>query len=646
MTPSNTLNLLLLAGLVGFAAFSISFTLHVWQRRHMSSATVATGPVAVLRRWAVRVAILGFLLIAALLAMRELTPRTGVLMGEELFTVRTRADQDLQTLSRQERVDEGEIIAQFEAPADEARRRVLLLEREALEAERRAIQDRPTELASDLVRRRTEADTDGRHLASLLGQLIPARDQIRREASQTRAQREIRLQQLSTELSRLRGELAEIEPQLTLHREKQMRLEELVANDVATMFELNEAINQTQAAKAKVVKLRNQAESVEDERRRVDADLAMTAQLASEQDQKLTQQIDRLHSSLEAATQFERTAAAKLADDTKRAERLRQHELEKVEAKTRQVNAELDGLQSEKTVTAPFSGRVVYRAAAPRTAFNDAPLLVLAPEDGLRMLVRLPLREIEELAETQEVPIALEKPVVRWRFTGRLVKEHVLPDEPGYAIAELSCDLPARTVGELVADNDRRIDARLLWRPPLTSIPMFYLAVVMVGVGVSGWVVSLVWQKDQRQRIRAKEPNDGQEKLQPVAPAASMIPTIPAAFSGAPDTTLRMVAQRLREELSQNEPDADILSAVEWALDRHHGRAVRMLREVLEKEPEACDMLRLHLAESNGFGHEDSDSRSEHGLSVRQRLDRIARAVLREDMVQEPAWDQTSIVSV
>jgi hypothetical protein len=49
---------------------------------------------------------------------------------------------------------------------------------------------------------------------------------------------------------------------------------------------------------------------------------------------------------------------------------------------------------------------------------------------------------------------------------------------------------------------------------------------------------------------------------------------------------LRTLAQQLRESVVYDQPDASLLAAVEWSLDRHHTRAVDTLRGVLSQDLE------------------------------------------------------------
>ena len=54
--------------------------------------------------------------------------------------------------------------------------------------------------------------------------------------------------------------------------------------------------------------------------------------------------------------------------------------------------------------------------------------------------------------------------------------------------------------------------------------------------------------------------------------------------SGSISALHELLGERLREVVLRDEVDTDLLSAVEWALDRHHVRAVRQIRVGLGRD--------------------------------------------------------------
>ena len=103
----------------------------------------------------------------------------------------------------------------------------------------------------------------------------------------------------------------------------------------------------------------------------------MTVQAAAI-DKELKKTIDKLK---DISLTLEKLKQA-LKEDETRAEKLRSHELASLKLQAEQCRAELQGVKEILNIEAPFSGRVVYRETSPQTAYNKAPLLVLAKGDA------------------------------------------------------------------------------------------------------------------------------------------------------------------------------------------------------------------------------------------------------------------------
>jgi hypothetical protein len=60
---------------------------------------------------------------------------------------------------------------------------------------------------------------------------------------------------------------------------------------------------------------------------------------------------------------------------------------------------------------------------------------------------------------------------------------------------------------------------------------------------------------------------------------------------GTDGTMLHTLGSQLREMIARRELDEPLISAAEWALERHRGRAVRLLRQGLGDGDELCERL-------------------------------------------------------
>ena len=265
-------------------------------------------------------------------------------------------------------------------------------------------------------------------------------------------------------------------------------------------------------------------------------------------------------------------------------------------------------------MTAPFAGRVAYRAPSPRAARRQQALLVLSPASGFRVAVRLPKDQAEALRQAGPVPLEAGVGLER-RFGGAFLQAHDLPQEPGMSVAELDCQPPAETVQSLANEQDKAT-VQLLWRPPLTSLLPFQIGVLAGLIGAVGWGVC---------RFLAK-PAAAPSGHGAAAPADAAARTVarPAVLSEKPDAIassaagptevefgrqgrlIRVLGVRLREGLLRGEVQGEVLSAMEWALDRHHTRAVHLLAEGLAYDAELAHYVGRLLSR---WGAEDDPAR-------------------------------------
>ena len=81
---------------------------------------------------------------------------------------------------------------------------------------------------------------------------------------------------------------------------------------------------------------------------------------------------------------------------------------------------------------------------------------------------------------------------------------------------------------------------------------------------------------------------------------------------------LILLASRLRTEIRDGTPSEPTVAAVEWALDRHHRRAVEVMSDVLQEESDVVERARELLDEP---GQDVSGE-------LQERLRRVFRAIL------------------
>ena len=196
-------------------------------------------------------------------------------------------------------------------------------------------------------------------------------------------------------------------------------------------------------------------------------------------------------------------------------------------------------------------------------------------------------------------------------------------------LAELACEPPAEAVRDLVGGTT--IAARMVWAPPLYTAPLFWAGAGVLGLGAGACVLG-------RTRARAAEAHvpgaagatadaatstpaqvvtDAREGAE-AAPGSSASATVQY---GAIAPILRQQGALLAEAVRRRKVDPALLSAVEWSLDRHHARAVRLIQAGLGDGEDLAREIRAMTREAAG----DAVAASHVA-----RLTRILRAVAGE----------------
>ena len=489
MKPEMILCCAILSGLIGFGAYCVSCTVHVWKTRNARSS--ADRPLYVSRsrrlaRWSIVILGLGLLCIALAVISRVTVEREGLLTAEGLFTLRGREGFEVDYLTQEKVLSANALLAQFHSPEREAQIAVLKNRREAHEVEERIIAHRPLAPDPEITRRQLELNTEQRHLRSLLDQLIPARDLVARELTRGRVTREERIIKLDGELDNLHSELEQAVTRRRLCQEQLAQTDALHRRRVISEIEYITQCREVEVLGTEVVKLQNRLKNVEREKTEIQKSYPILEDLALTQVNALDQEIAQAQERRTPIRTEEQTVKVQLAADLSRAERQKQEQLQEIEYQIQQCDAQLSGLEHTLTIKAPFSGHLVYRNPSPSTALTDNPLLVLAPAKGLRLRIRLASLEANALEKAGPVILEMVWQDVQRRFLGYLIGRCELNHDPGFVMGELACNPPAEAVRDLA--SNKTVKARLLWSPPLYNHPLFNLGVALSAIGFVGWL--------------------------------------------------------------------------------------------------------------------------------------------------------------
>ncbi len=634
----------LVSGLIGVAAFFASYAAYVWRRRNAALAGRRAFPLETCRRWSALLLVAGGLAIGLAVAVRELDRPPGVLSGDGLFAVRVpEGEFRLAYLLPGETAEEGDLLARLESAAGEAKARELNLRCRRLERERDALALDIPQLDPELVRSHQNAISSRQQLRSSVDQLLPDHESAVRQATLERLARLEKSAELDVDIAWYTGELNRRVRRREYVRRDLDRLRPLVDQNAVTETEFDRLRQEADDLDGEIDNLGRRAEGLQAEKAQIARSLQQLGALAEEQQATLRGELDRARSDQAQAEAESRRLAEQLAEDLARATELRKRQLAQLDLKIEETRAELSGVEQSLVVRAPFSGTVVYRDPSPRSAEQQQPVLVVGRETGFRIRTRIPLAQVAALKEAGQIRLELVEPAVEPYFGGRFLLARPMPHKPGYAVAELVCN-PSREIVKELLDGEKVV-ARLLWRPPLVTLLPFRIGGATALLGLAGWVAAALLGLLRKPRA-GRGKHNGHEAAPHLfrshpAPAGdqaaphradSPLPSVAQLESGAVSAMLEMLGGRLREAVIGDQLDDDLLSAVEWALDRHQVRAVRQIRAGL-----GCDSeLEQRVAE---LGEKADASLEGNGHAFRvkqcQRALRVFRAI-------DPRFGQTS----
>lgn len=594
----------LISGLIGFASFCVSYAFLVWRRRNAVGNQHRSAFAATLRHWSACLALAGVLAVGISLAVRELDHVEGVLSSEGLYSVRVPDDEYRVTyLADGDTVRAGELVARLESPEAEAKIQELELQCQRLEKQRDALRLDALELDHELVRHHQNAITAACQLRMSIGQLLPEHENVARQAMMERLTRLEKIAKLDVDIGWSEGELVRASSRQTYVSRELHRVTNLMDQKAVSASEVDSRREQASGADAEIANLKQRIAGLRKEKTQLEQSLKEMAVLTDGQQEDLASELRRARKDHTAVESENVELSEKLAADLARALGLRQRELEQLDLKVQECRVQLAGVEKTLTICAPYDGNVVYRDPSPRSAEQRQTLFVLAKQPGFRLQARLPRRQVADLKRAGEFAMKLVGPAVEPYFGGTFLSARPMPHKPGYVVAELACQPPEETIRELM--KGEKIVATLRWRPPLTTLMPFRIGAVLALTGMTGWVVSLLGLARRRTAQLPKDcsgrgpsphvptahvptahvPTARAEVARASTAATNGQPAVEYSMLGAADfesgsisALHELLGERLREVVLRDDIDTDLLSAVEWALDRHHVRAVRQIR--------------------------------------------------------------------
>lgn len=617
-------NFSLIAALIGFAVFCVSYALHVWYRRNRAAHGEGKTPGKVQRieRWSLRLAIAGAIAVALTVALREVVKPTGTLVPDGVFAVRAPDDLFVEFVHAEGPVAKGDILAQFQAPAAAAEIEELKLQRAEAEAKQRELRLAPLKLDPELTRLHQNAILQANQARASRDQILPAHEFVRRFGVSDRVVTLEELRRLRVDLDTARGELNEALAREQFVVRELQRIQALQRHKVATASELDSQRAERKMLSAKIARLNRRIVNIEAQQAQVKQDGLALQATTRQQLKDYGAELQRADRERREALELSSNLARRLAEDAQRATQQRDAELASAATKIQQLDVQLVGLEDTLVVRAPFDGTVYFRDRSPKSADAGQPVVVLGTQQSFRLRLRLRNAQVAALENAQTITVEFSKPALESYFPARFHGSTRLPRRPGYSLVEMECRPPPESARDIVRGGS--IQARLLWRPPLTTMWPFQLGLIMLACGGLGQGTA-IWMRRRSVRAGSSSLRPPREETAPSAdwqldrqllPLDYKVPQRAVAEHaelGAVGAVLDSLGGQLRHAVLKGKVDTALLGAVEWALDRHHVRAVRAFAAALGDEQDAerltariAGFVEQHSALVRRNGHADA----------------------------------------
>jgi len=635
MTDIPMLKYMVLSALIGFFVFCGSYSVLVWKKRRQSTAS-ASG-AGRLRVWAVTFIVMGALGIGVTFAMREAVRAGGMLGGDGLFAVRMSQGMRVvhEDLAKEGPVKEGEVLAHFTSPEVQGEIDEAVLQRNHLEQQKEILSLQPLTLDQQLLIQHENALSARRQLQTNLSLTLGNNQNVgvREMTNKIVVQQDVYFK-IDNEMQNARGDLRQAIAKRDIARVQLNRERELARKWAITTNELNERQKEVGSLEAEVAKIESNISALERRRQVAKGRLEELEKLASDQGADVKDVMAAMRKDLKANEERCEELEQQLYTETKKSQMRRNAELAALDTKIKQAEALLASKRNKLEVRAPFSGQVVYRHPSPGAALNHGPIQVMCPPEGLLFHFRIDDSQVDALRSAGLVMVELEETSnsVEQRFPGKFLRATPLARDPGMSLVDLECHAPPETVAALA--DDKPIKARFSWRPPMMNMWPFPASLVLIGLGILGLVVARIseWKPTWNVISNNKEPiEDDEESIvtytrtpikegdtveaRDTIPERPVLPVLPRERPYEPWE--HPVGIRLREAIIRQDISAELLTAIETAIEHKHDAVIVPIREALRRAPTVPDNARRLLDKLNSSDSDDLAQMEQRQLAQR-----------------------------
>lgn len=421
------LHIAVIAGVCGYLVFCISHAFAIWRKRQQAGNGGKR-----LFPWQLLIG-LSVVLIAVGWLEREMTRRSGVVLGSDFYVVKADSTSHPHLLDATQ-VGENDVVVRFDGVELESSYRRLFHDIQIKEREIAVLELSPIEVNPALLARKQEAVEDLRSTMVQLGLGSGATE---------RANLDNMIEGFQSVFSAV---LKDREQQLA-------RVRTLYEKGLTSKRELEQASEAVMLAKRDLNRRQHEIAAAKEERKAV---------IASKQ----------------AIAEDQQRARSKRAEEIA----VRRAELEKLRQLLLQV-------ERKREVRSPFSGRVVYRHPAPSLASAGQPIMAIAAGEGFVARVQVPAHEALLLAPGDKLRLRLKNATVSEYIMGSLSRVLPVPEQPAFRYLEIVTQLPVEQFANLSYGVVR---VNLEWRPLLLLNPfvvagLLVLSLVLLWAGMRWW---------------------------------------------------------------------------------------------------------------------------------------------------------------
>ena len=564
-----------IGGLLGFVVFCASYSIAVWRKRNkgrsrllarLSFLTLMLGAGGGLGTW----------------GYNELSERSGVLGGNDLFVIRSKREANIQYLAAAGSVTEGKVLVEFIPPGIEAQLTSLDSQIKEAEARLQALELSPLALDTTLLHEQSQLQAQINQMKNVKPELQKARRDIEKDINYYQMAWTREKSQIETEAAIAKQSLASSSERIKIATDAYARAQDLRRNNnisaqgleernstlLALGFEKNKALADIGMLEKRLTDLDARygqtRGTLETHFAAVDGELAYGDQVLQE---------------LEAS---QAKIAGLLAADRERATATLSHEKEAAHHQLSSLVAERDRIHAISQEKAPFTGTVVYRHPSPGLAPENVPILAFSTENGFNARIMMSEAEAEEVSEAGSVKFSLKHPVLTKFFVGSFTRAEAAPFEPGTVIAHFDVQLPTEAI-TLLAQSAEPVRVRLHWQPELLSSAPFQGSMGLLGLGMIGMIGSAMRRRP-----------DGQPEIRSNASSYVAIP-----MSSGPGSAVLVDADQQSHRLAalassfhlllrQGVLTPDIVLSMQALIDEFGEAAVQAVRGELIFDQELC----------------------------------------------------------